>query len=219
MSPHSVEHFGRLSGCLPGRHWGRALTLAFTLSAAAGLTQAADLAYTFDTGTQGLTASGALLTNPPGYLSLQDIDDSDMVVVLPVADLGDWSRFAGGTLSFDAINLNGATTDWGTFGTLRIESGSTVVERDVVPNGQPPNEWTTYSTTLDGATWGSVLGNVTRVTLMLESHIGWDSGSGYELNGLDNLRVSAVPEPQTWALGLVGVALVPGMARRRQQAA
>ncbi|TBO30099.1 hypothetical protein EYS42_10340 [Aquabacterium lacunae] len=181
--------------------------------------QAADLLYTFDSGAQGFVANGATLVHQPGFLSLRDIDDSDMVVVLPAADLGDWSRFVDGTFAFDAINLNGAATDWGTFGTLRIESGSTVVERDVVPQAAPAAQWTTYRTTLDGATWASVLGNVTRVTLMLESHIGWDSTSGYELNGLDNVRVSAVPEPQAWALGLVGVALVAGMARRRQRAA
>lgn len=192
--------------------------VATVLAHAAGATQAADLAYTFDTGTQGLVANGATLVHEPGYLSLRDIDDSDMVVVLPAADLGDWSRFVGGTFTFDAINLNGAATDWGTFGTLRIESGSTVVERDLVPQPAPAAQWTTHGTTLDGATWASVLGNVTRVTLMLESHIGWDSASGYELNGLDNLRVSAVPEPQTWALCLVGVALVAGMARRRPTA-
>lgn len=214
MNPYSVQ----VSAQLAGRHRVRTLTVAGLLASTVGWAQAADLAYTFDTGTQGLVANGATLAHEPGYLSLRDIDDSDMVVVLPAADLGDWSRFVGGTFTFDAINLNGASTDWGTFGTLRIESGSTVVERDVVSQAAPATQWTTYGTTLDGATWASVLGNVTRVTLMLESHIGWDSASGYELNGLDNVRVSAVPEPQTWGLGLVGVALVAGMARRRQPA-
>ena len=215
MCPHAVKKCSERSV----RRSVRALMVAAVWACTAAGGHAADLAYTFDTGTQGLVAQGATLVHQPGYLSLRDIDDSDMVVVLPTVDLGDWSRFLGGTLAFDAINLNGAATDWGTFGTLRIESGNMVVERDVVSQPAPATQWTTYSTTLDGATWASVLGNVTRVTLMLESHIGWDNASGYELNGLDNLRVSAVPEPQAWGLGLVGVALVAGMTRRRRPAA
>ena len=194
---------------------------AAVLVAACGVSaasHAADLRYTFDSGADGFTTQGAAMTVAPGYLTFQDIDSSDLVAVLPPQDLGDWSRFLGGTFSFDAINLNGAAADWGTFGTLRIESGSLVVERDFVPAGQPPNEWATYSTVLDGATWGSVLGNVTRVTLMLESHIGYQAPEGFELNGLDNVRVSAVPEPQAWAMGLLGAALVGSVAGRRRKA-
>lgn len=193
-----------------------------TWAAAAGLilalgqAQAANLNYTFDTDAQGFGVSGALMTHAGGALSLRDIDDSDLVVILPTADLGDWSRFSGGTFSFDAINLNGAATDWLTFGTLRIESGSLAVERDLVPQPAPTAQWATYSATLDAATWAPVLGNVTRVTLMLESHIGWDSNTGYELNGLDNVRVSVVPEPSTAALSALGLGLAGLLAWRRR---
>ncbi len=197
-----------------------ALALALGLCGAltAPAAHAADLNYTFDTDAQGFGVSGATMTHAGGSLSLRDIDDSDMVVVFPTAGLGDWSRFSGGTFSFDAINLNGAATDWGTFGTLRIESGSLAVERDLVAPGAPGSNWTTYSATLDAATWAPVLGNVTRVTLMLESHIGWDSNSGYELNGLDNVKVSAVPEPSVTMLTVLGGVFAGLLAWRRRAA-
>lgn len=63
----------------------------------------------------------------------------------------------------------------------------------------------------------SVLGAVSRVGLVLESHIGFDaSNGGAEINGLDNLRVTAVPEPQSWLMLLSGlVAVGAGVQRRR----
>jgi hypothetical protein len=196
-----------------------ALLLGMSL---AGTSQAADILHRFDTDAEGITAPGALVSWADGHLVLQDVDGSDFAAILPASDLGDWSRFVGGSLSFDAINLNGAADDWGTFGTLRIESGGQALELDVVPSPAPASTWTTYSVRLDTATWGgnlsSVLSQVTRVSLTLESHAGFDAGNGgFELNGLDNVRVSAVPEPQAWVLMGAGLAVV--LARRQRTSA
>ena len=57
-----------------------------------------------------------------------------------------------------------------------------------------------------------MLASLTRVTINLES------GNGpIEYVGIDNVRItSAVPEPQTWAMGLAGLALVGGLSRRKR---
>jgi hypothetical protein len=190
--------------------------------ATATAAHAADLHHGFDVDAEGITVPGAQVTAASGYLVLQDIDGSDLAAQLPTSDLGDWTRFAGGTFSFDAINLNGAANDWGTFGTLRIESGAQALELDFVPTPAPASSWTTYSVRLDTTTWGvnlpAVLSNVTRVALTLESHSGFDaSNGGFELNGLDNIRVTAVPEPQTWALMGVGMMVLGVVVDRRRR--
>jgi len=198
----------------------RSALLLATLACLGAQAHAADLAYTFDSDAQGLTITGATVTATDGHLVVQDIDESYVVAWLPTQDLGDWSRFLGGTLSFDAINLNGASNNEPSFGTLRLESGPTAIERDLIVTAAPASEWTTYTIRLDeagfGPDLGALLANVTRVGLTLESHYGFDAtNGGWEINGLDNLRVSAVPEPHAWALAVAGLIGAGALARRR----
>lgn len=199
----------------------RSAFLLATLACLGGHVQAADLAYTFDNDAQGVTVTGANVTATDGHLALQDTDESYVIAWLPTQDLGDWSRFLGGTLSFDAINLNGASNNEPSFGTLRIESGSGAIERDLIVTAEPASTWTTYTIRLDeagfGPNLGALLANVTRVGLTLESHYGFDAtNGGWEINGLDNLRVSAVPEPQGWALAATGLIAAGALVRRRR---
>lgn len=199
---------------------------ALSLALSCGMASA-DLLYTFDTDAQGVTATGAALTEGSGFLTLQDIDSADMAVYLPSADLSNGLQYLGGTLSFDATNLNGAVNDWFTFGTVRLSGGGLFVELDTVPGAEPAGDWKTYSVVLDEVTWGPslsvVLAQLSGVSITLESHIGYDSSNGgFELNGVDNIRLAAaVPEPGTWALALTGLLVVPWVARRpaRRQSA
>jgi hypothetical protein len=199
------------------QHMGTAVCLALASASAS-----ANLTYTFDADAQGVTATGATLSQGPGYLVLQDTDNADMAVHLPAAALVNGTQYLGGTLSFDAVNLNGVANDWFSFGTVRLSAASgQFVELDVVPGAAPGTTWQTYSVALTDSIWGpqlaTVLSQWAGLSITLESHVGFDqTNGGFELNGIDNIRVtSAVPEPGTWALAMAGLALLPWAARRQ----
>lgn len=195
------------------------LSLALSMAACAAQ---ADLLYTFDNDAQGfsLTAGGALSHQTDGvngFLQATDQDLSDMLLSVPLGGAQvDWSAYLGGTLSFDARILNGTPPSWAGFGVVTLNSAAGSLSLDIVPATDPTQNWKTYSTTLDTATWGaslpSVLASLQSVTINLES------GDGpIEVVGIDNVRVSAVPEPDSAALMLAGVAMVgaAGLRRRR----
>lgn len=207
----------------PIRHFCVALATSFCATAAM-----ADVSFTFDADAQGVTATGGQLQwVAQGFLSVRDIDGADMAIVLPGSALGDWSAYLGGTFSFDAINRNESLTDWGSFGTIRFTGADgQFVERDVVPGLSPDVDWQTFSTVLDEATWGptlaAVLPQLKSVSIVLESHQGYDStNGGAEMIGVDNIRLAAtpaVPEPSMWALAFTGLAGLGWASRQRRQA-
>lgn len=198
------------------------LGLAVALSLAAGASSAAEVSYSFDADAQGVTVtSGGVLTHVQeagnGYLSVADIDNADMLLVIPLGGATvDWSGYLGGTLSFDGRSLNGQTPSWPSFGLLTLVSSAGSVSFDFVPASDPTDAWTTYSVQLDVATFGTalpaILATLTSATINLES------GNGpIEVVGIDNLKITvAVPEPQSWALLLAGLGVAGAMSRRRR---
>lgn len=184
--------------------------IAALLCAALASVAKADLSYTFDSGSQGFTASSAILSwDPAGYLRIQDNDGSnDMLLHFPA--VGDWSAYLGGTLSFDARNANvehASLPDWADFGDLTLlRAGSPAVHADLVAAGQPPadGQFHRYTIALTSANFGAdlptVLAAVGSATLNLEFH--QTSGSDFEAVDIDNVRLAAVPEPASLALWL-----------------
>jgi hypothetical protein len=203
----------------------RPLILSLLACSAAALAPAAraDLHYGFDTDAQGWTVfDGGDLShqtvggNPGGFLQIADSSSGDYRLVAPASALGNWLGYLGGTLSFDARNLNGDAPDWPEFGQVTLGSGSTVLVVDGVAGEVPPadGQWHHYSMVLDTAAFGaalpSVLAHLDTLYIKAEFHNGVS-----EVAGIDNIRITAVPEPTTSALLLAGLAALGRLALRR----
>ena len=190
--------------------------LAPLLAAALPLATSAALAAGFSADAEGWTASngGALNWmaaggNGGGWLQITDTSSDDFLLNAPAAWLGNWSAYAGGTLSFDARNINGDTPDWSPFGEVTITGTGGSVVFDMAPAGSPPadGQWHRYSFVLPA--W-ALLSNVTSLTIKGEFHAGVT-----EIVGIDNIQVTAVPEPTGAALLLGGLGLLAQLRRRR----
>lgn len=184
----------------------------------------ADLAYTFDNDAQGFglvdTSTGTLTHEAGGYLRVADVDgNTNMFLQLPGSAVASgWAAYKGGTFSFDARLASSITSYWPEFGTVTLVSSLGSASIDLAADGEPGLGWKTYSIRLDEAAWGlspthfdAILANLQQVTISLEA------GNGpIEVLHLDNVRVSAVPEPTSALLALMGVAGVGAVLRRRR---
>ena len=179
----------------------------------------------FDAGSEGWTTSNggdqswvATGGNGGGWLRVADTTNDDFLLNAPSGWLGNWSAYLGGTLSFDALNVNNEAPDWAPFGEVTITGAAGTAVLDMVAANHPPadGQWYRYSVLLSpsagwsGAPLASVLANVTSLTLKAEFHAGVS-----EVVGIDNLQVTAVPEPAGAALLLGGLGLLAGLRRKR----
>lgn len=210
----------------------KALIGATLTCIAASSAFAADMSNGFDTGPEGffITGDGLLqhqVIGGNGHLSVTDTNgNTDVYLNAPIAAGGeDWSGYLGGTLSFDGIMLNGVDPSWPGFGLVTFTSttGQTAFA-DIAPDvggviTEPGRSWKTYSATLSNAVFNqgsaplsAVLGSLAGLRFSMEA------GNGpVEVVGFDNFKVtSAVPEPESWALGLLGLAAVAVAARKRK---
>jgi hypothetical protein len=209
----------------------RAAMFATTMLGVLGTSAAhADIASTFNTGAEGWIAvdptgdytaswqsSGG---NPGGFLMGSESDPQGGVgyFIAPSNWLGNLSAYAGGTLSYDFKVIEG--TDYFNAADVIISSGANSASwtSNINPVG---DGWVNFHVQLNqanfaGGNLASILANVTELQIRGE-FIG-----GAEEEGLDNVSLtantSAVPEPSTWAMMLLGFFGVGFLAYRNRPA-
>jgi len=178
-------------------------------------------AASFDADAEGWTTTngGAQVWMPTGgngggWLQVTDVTNDDFLLNAPAAWLGNWSAYAGGTLSFDAKNVNGEAPDWAPFGEVTFTSGASTFAFDLVAANNPPadGQWHHFTVSLSSVP-AAMLANVTGLTIKGEFHAGVT-----EVVGLDNIQVTAaVPEPTEAALMLGGLGLLAALRRKRSR--
>jgi hypothetical protein len=186
----------------------------------------ANLVSTFDSGNEGWTAIDptgdytsswqSSIGNPAGgLLGIEtNAQGGDGYFTAPNNWLGNWSVYAGGTISYDLKVIDG--TSYFSDPDIQIISGSSVVSwtANVNPVGKG---WVHYeialtSANFTGGTLATILPNVTGFKIRGEVI------NGPEKEGFDNVMVTAaIPEPETYALLLSGLGLLGAIARRRKQ--
>lgn len=201
----------------------------------------ANVSEQFDSGSNGwqavdlngdYTASGSIFAlsyhgsggNPGGYISATDPSNGSFYFQAPSAFLGNLSAYQGGTLSFDTfytphdnawlsdpdiVLSNGSTT---LFYSRGSNPGDTWTHLDI--SLAPGAGWTVGSfggTAATASDFASVLSGTTLLRIRGEYYNGVA-----ETTGLDNVVLSAVPEPEVWAAMLVGLSGIGLRARRRK---
>jgi len=206
------------------------LIITLLLSGSAGATT---IISTFDTdldgwttNPQGTLAFQATGGNPGGFLEETDASSTgNMHIDAPGKFLGDLT--GADLFSVDILTYSTPANLRPAFGTLTFLN-SVAALSITLDLGDPGTGWTNYSTALNptafgvgAATYASVMGNVTGITLILET----DKNSDTEQVGVDNVTISgslgasAVETPEPEYFGLLGIALtLGGLARRRKNA-
>jgi hypothetical protein len=217
------------------RHLRNILCIAIVAAAGstAGPALAAGASSTFDAGDQGWLLSGDAVTaipewlssggNPGGYIHGTDVVAGGVWYwQAPAAFLGNASSSYGQSLSFD-LRMRGSGPVFDDSDVI-LGGGGLTLHYDFA-NLPADLAWTHYSAVLnEAAGWKvgslagpaatqvqvqSVLANLTSLRIRGEFITGADNGD------LDNVVLAAVPEPETWALWLAGLALLGWTARKR----
>lgn len=215
-----------------------ALFCLSSLTAATGAAAAIAAQSDFSADTEGWLLAGDAITDVPSYMATGGnpggfARGTDQTVggvwywQAPDKFLGDRSLSFGQTLSFD-LRMRGSGPLFDS-PDLRLVGGGLTLNLDLAPVPQDL-VWTTYTVTLDQNTaWhvSSATGpaateaQVRQVLAGLQTlQIRGEFITGADNGDLDNVILTAVPEPQTYALFGAGLALIGWrLGRRRESAA
>lgn len=161
--------------------------------------------------------------NPGGYIQASDPSNDSFFFQSSTAFLGNLSAYAGGTLGFDAY-YTPQQNEWNGDPDVILSNGTTTLFYKGATH--PGADWTHVDITLaSGAGWtvgsfGAGAANAADFTDVLSSvsvfRIRGEYVAGViETTGLDNVVLSAVPEPEAWAMLIGGLGVLGLRLRRR----
>lgn len=159
--------------------------------------------------------------NLAGYIDFADPSSGSFFFAAAASFRGDLSAYLGGALSYSQKVTSGNNAQWRDDPDVVIVSaGQALVYQNAV---NPGSGWTSFAVALGGSGWRkdnlsgatvtdaeflSALGNVSALYLRGEYINGVE-----ETTGLDAVSINPVPEPETYAMLLAGLAVV-ALARR-----
>lgn len=180
--------------------------LTFCLTSAHSIN--ADVFSTFDEDAEGwlLNTSTSELAweptggNPDGHLQFTDMVMGAAFVIAPSPYHGDWGTlYEGGRLFFDHKIFevgNGPL-----FNSSRVEISGPGGSAFYVGSKFAAEDWVTRSVPIVEAnwdvaagSWASLLADVTDLRIQIE---GVSNDSPEDINGIDNIRLTAIPEPSS----------------------
>jgi hypothetical protein len=164
--------------------------------------------------------------NPGGHIRAADPSDQSFFFQAPGAFLGDLESYYGGTLTFDQ-QVSPATPEWRDDPDVVLGGGG--VQLLYRGSANPGSDWTSFSVHLTAAEWrvGSLTGvapteaefrGVLAALSVLRIRGEYVTGV-IETTGLDNVQLTAVPEPETWGMLLAGLGGLAWQVRRRARPA
>lgn len=172
--------------------------------AAIALNANADV-LTFDgSTTPEITLGGSMLWNGigGGHLYMENYDNTDTITFNQATFIYD---FQMNYQPWQDYGLNPAERNGWLVDIKAYDSNNSLLWSQSVDLAYTANDW---------GNWKTVSVNTANVSLL---SFGPTGGTNGYWPSIDNMRINAVPEPETYAMLLAGLGLIAGIARRRKQ--
>lgn len=159
--------------------------------------------------------------NPGGYIRYDNNQGGDFAIHAPSSYLGDWGTLEINELTYQ-VNIF-TTGSVARIGNLQATiSGPGGEARWLGPQPDPSTPWKDISVpisdtswTVDSGTWEDITSNVTDLTIFMAYYT---NTGPFEITGIDNVALNAVPIPAALPLFVSAIALIGFLGKKSKRA-